>query len=269
MFPRIFLKLILCLAAIFSLIAAGCAPAATESIEEVFSPTPSLTTAPTIDWFPATATPTFIVLPTSTPNPASIPSFGNKVIDDTFTKSGDWQEMQNANGIISVANQSITLAVKADHGNLVTFRQNTIVSDFYLVTTVKRVALCKTDDQFGVLFRAQNEQNYYRLMINCQGQIAVQQMAGSTPSFLMDWTPNAEVSLWQPYTVGIWAKGQTLRIYVNDHLQVEITRGTFDSGGIGFYARAAGDTPLTVSFSDLSVYELPKSISNGLPSSTP
>lgn len=261
--------LILCLAGIVSVTAAGCAPAATESIEEVFSPTPSLTAAPTIDWFPATATPTIIVLPTSTPNPASFPSYGNNLIEDTFTKSGNWQEVQNANGIISVANQSITLAVKAERGNLVTFRQNTIASDFYLEATVKRVALCKTDDQFGVLFRAQNEQNFYRLMINCQGQIAVQQMVGSTPSFLMNWTPNAEVSLWQPYTLGIWAKGQTLRIYVNDHLQVEITRGTFDSGGIGFYARAAGDTPLTVSFSDLNLYEIPTNISNGLPTSTP
>ena len=238
------------------LLVTGCMPTETIPMEELFSPTPSLTTTPTVIWFPATATPTTAVIPTATPNPAANPSYGSALFSDNFSSSGVWQDAQNANGIISVGNDSITLAVKAEKGSLFTLRSNTIVSDFYLETTVKRVALCRDTDQYGVLFRAQDEQNFYRLMVNCQGMVAVQQVAGSTPSFLMDWVSSSDATQWKPFTLGVWAKGQTIRIYINDHLQGEITRNTFRSGGVGYFAKAAADTPLTVSFSDLTVYEL-------------
>lgn len=250
------------------LLLSACAPETAEPIQDLISPTPILSPTATIDWFPATATPTIVVPPTATQNPAAVPVYGELLFTDSFNTSGNWQDQQNVRGIVSAANESITLAVKADRGSLIAFRQNTLLTDFYMETTVKRVALCKENDQFGVVFRAQDEQNFYRLMINCQGAIAVQQMVGSTPSFLLDWTPSSDISLWQPYTIGIWAKGQTLRVYINQKLQTEVVRGTFASGGIGYFAKAAGDTPLTVSFSDLNVYDLPKTIGNNLPTTT-
>jgi hypothetical protein len=234
----------------------GCVPQATEPVEGTFTPTSTLTSTPTIVWFPATETPTIIHLPTATPNPAANPTYGDALISDSFSSSVDWPESQKEAGIITVGNNSITLAVKATRGNLFTLRNNTIVSDFYLETTVKRIALCKNDDQFGVVFRAQNEYSFYRLMMNCQGQVALQQMVNSTPTFLINWINSSEISLWEPFTVGVWAKGSLMRIYINNNLQGEVTRGTFASGGIGYYARAAADTPLTVSFSNLTVHQL-------------
>jgi hypothetical protein len=248
--------LLIILAAAMIVLLLGCVPQAVEFTQEAVTPIPTLTYTPTIIWFPVTATPTIVHLPTATPNPAENPTFGEALISDSFDSSAYWPDAQKAAGIISVENNSLTLAVKTTRGNLITLRQGTIVSDFYLETTVKRIALCKTDDTFGVVFRAQNDYSYYRLMMNCQGQVALQQMVNSTPAFLINWTPSSEMSLWEPFTVGVWARGSLLRIYVNNKLQGEATRDTFASGGIGYFARAAADTPLTVSFSNLTVYGL-------------
>ena len=252
-------------------IIASCAPQVNQPISELFSPTPTLTTTPTVLWFPATNTPSLILLPTSTPNPAANPIYGAVLFNDTFSSAGNWQNSQNTNGNIIITDNSLTLAVNAARGSLSTIRQNTTLNDFYLETTAT-IHLCKQDDQIGILFRVEGSQSYYRMLINCQGTYALQQVLGGAPAFLANWTPSAELQpgLYQPLKIGIWAYGNVLRIYFNDQLQSEVSRGTFQSGSIGFYARAAADTPLTVSFSDLTVYQVNKnSISLSTPSSTP
>jgi hypothetical protein len=235
----------------------GCSSQNGESVNALFSPTPSLTETPTVIWFPSTATPTFADVNTSTPNPAASPAFGTTLFSDTFETLGAWLNSQDANGNVIVKGGAITLAVKSSKGSLFSFRQDTDLSDFYLETTAS-VSLCKEDDQIGVLFREQGAQSYYRVVISCQGTIALQQVVGSTPTFLSNWSPSAEIQpgLWKPLKIGVWAYGKLMRIYVNDQLQAEVTRDTFKDGAIGFYARAAADTPLTVSFSQLTVYKV-------------
>jgi len=50
--------------------------------------------------------------------------------------------------------------------------------------------------------------------------------------------------------------GGELRIFVNDVYQFSARDPVFESGQVGIFARAAGDSPLTVNFSALSVYNL-------------
>lgn len=246
------------LATILVVIAAGCATPTQVPINDLFSSTPSLTPTATIDWFPATATPTFAPLQTATPNPAASPLYGQLDFADAFVQPGNWQNSQSTNGLVLVQEGALTLAVKYDRGSLLALRQDTQLTNDYLEVTLNKLAFCSTDDQVGVVFRAQNEQNFYRLLINCQGQFSLQQVVGGNPSFLVSWSPSNEIpaNLWKPLKIGIWTYGNTLRIYFNDKLQAETSRETFKSGTIGFYARAAGDSPLTAGFSGLSVYQV-------------
>lgn len=236
---------------------AGCAPQEPTTTMELFSATPDLTATPTIDWFPATATPLVVRQPTLTPNAASNPVYGPSLFADTFAAPESWQNSQDAGGSIIVKDNVLTLAVKATRGSLLTLRKNTELSDFYLETTLKRV-LCKDDDLVGVVFRTQGAGSFYRLVLNCQGLYALQQVSGGSTVMLVNWSPSAEITtgLWKAVTIGISANGKTIRIYMNNKLQAEATRTTFARGGIGYYAHAAGDTPLTVSFSDLNVYQV-------------
>ncbi|MHC1740193.1 MAG: hypothetical protein AB9897_03670 [Anaerolineaceae bacterium] len=250
--------LIFLLAAGIVALASGCINQEQQPVSVLFSPTPSMTMTPTVIWFPVTATPEIIRPPTATPNPASSPVFGQLLFADTFSGQDDWLNSQDSNGFVIVKEDSITLAVKKPRGSLVALRQNTKLTDYYMETTLNKVGFCSPDDQVGVVFRAQGQQSYYRLLIDCQGKITLQQVIGGSPAALVDWTPSSEIppNLWKPIKIGIWVSGKVMRIYLNDHLQFETTRDTYKSGEIGYFAHAAGESALTVSFSALNVYQV-------------
>lgn len=220
---------------------------------------PTSTFTPTVDWFPATATATFAATEAPTPNPAATPEYGSLIFSDPFSGNTPWKNEQNANGFIIVRDGSLSLAVKAEKGSLFTFRDNTNLTNYYLETTVN-VGLCKGDDQLGVLFRVNGSQSFYRFLVNCQGMVSLQQVAGGTPVVLLDWAPGSvSAGLYQPMTIGVWQSGSKIRVYLNGLLQFEATSDYFKSGGIGFYAHAGADTPLTVNFTSLNVFEVSRS----------
>lgn len=236
---------------------AGCAQQKEQNPPEVlFTATPGITPTPTIIWFPTNILPTLHPISTATPNPAATPEFGKLIFSDSFTGDGEWQNSQASNGLIIVKDGVLTLAVKSAQGSLATFRQNTSLDNFYLETTAN-VGLCKQDDQIGVLFRTNSEQSFYRFIINCQGNVSLQQVLGGVPVILQDWTPSVvQPGLYRNIKIGIWQSGSQIRIYLDDQLQLEATSDLFKSGGIGFYAHAGGGTPLTVSFTSLNVFNL-------------
>jgi hypothetical protein len=229
------------------------------SMEMLFSPTPTLTLTPTIQWFPVTATPALEVVPTATPNPAAQPRYGSVIYSDLTDTGKNWIAAQDANGSVSVKDDSITLVVNTPKGMSSIFRKDTVLGDFYF-ESIMTVGLCKKDDQAGVIFREAGQQSYYRFLVNCQGMISLQQVVGGAPTILKDWSLSNQVKpgLSAPIKIGIWASGKTLRVYLNDELQLETSSGTFYSGGIGFTARAAADTPVTVNFSGVKVFEVVK-----------
>ena len=47
-----------------------------------------------------------------------------------------------------------------------------------------------------------------------------------------------------------------MRLFLNGRFQFSVTERTFPSGAFGVFARSAGENPLSVTFSDLEVYEV-------------
>jgi hypothetical protein len=56
-----------------------------------------------------------------------------------------------------------------------------------------------------------------------------------------------------------------MRFFLNGRYQFGITDGTYRSGAVGVFARSAGDTPVTVTFSELSIYD----VTYSAPAATP
>jgi len=50
--------------------------------------------------------------------------------------------------------------------------------------------------------------------------------------------------------------GREMRVFLNDHFQFSQRDPVFPSGRIGFFIYASGQTPVTISFSDLSAYSV-------------
>lgn len=251
-------RIFICIILFVVISSSACSPQGNVTpVEYLSSPTASLTASPTIDWFPAT--PTSTMRPTETPAPTADlkPGVGSLLFEDTFQNEVDWVEQKTASGNVALGSGELTLAVQAPKGNLVAFRNNTTVSDFYTEVTVN-ASLCKGEDMAGFIFRSVGSQSYYRYLVDCNGRVAAQVVIGNTPTFMRDWAASSQLQPGLPYkfTMGIWAVKNVMRFFINGELQFEITRDLFRSGGLGFSARAASDSPLTINFSDLKVYSV-------------
>jgi hypothetical protein len=253
------IKIILILVLVLFMLAACMITPEQTSFEALFSPTPTLTPTATIVWFPVTSTPDTKIVFTSTPDVSELPGFTDLIFDDGGVVTEHWMSGSEANGTITVGQNSITLAVDGPKGALTTFRKDTLLYNFYF-ESVMTTSLCKNDDQMGVLFRVNGSMSYYRFSISCSGKISLQQVVGGAPTTLMDWvfTNQLQQGLNKSVKIGVWVNGKELKIYLNDQLQMEVTNNTFYSGGIGFFAKASGDSPVSVNFSGIKVYQVKK-----------
>jgi hypothetical protein len=75
---------------------------------------------------------------------------------------------------------------------------------------------------------------------------------------ILDWLSSGDAPFGAPAHVklGFWAVGNEMRAFLNDSYQFTIRDALFHSGTLGFFIYASGKTPVTVSFSDLSVYSV-------------
>jgi hypothetical protein len=234
----------------------GCDATGQDSIAAIFSPTPILSPTPTIVWFPVTSTPELVAMSTTTPNAAVGPVFGSLTFDDAGKISEHWVASQEAGGLVTASKDSLGLAVNNPRGSLLTLRKDTNLNDFYF-ETVMTMGLCRNDDTAGVVFRTVDAQNYYVFLVNCQGRIALERVLKGSPAMLSDWslTNQAQPGLTQPLKIGVWARGSTIKIYLNDQLQYEVVNSAYYSGGIGFFAQASGDTSVSVNFSEIKAFK--------------
>jgi hypothetical protein len=55
--------------------------------------------------------------------------------------------------------------------------------------------------------------------------------------------------------LGVWTSGKEMRFYINGEYQFTVNDPSLTRGGLGVFIRSNGDDAVTVSFSDLEVYE--------------
>lgn len=248
--------------------ASACTPAAAVSTPTpTATPQASLTPTATIDWFPATATPTLrptdVILPTATPALA----LGAELLRDDFSNPGAWAVVRNTTGTAQYGKDRFTLAVSAKNGYLVSLRDNPEFGDFYLEVTVSP-SLCRGSDQYGLFLRSGGEGYGYRWVITCDGRTRLERVRDFRASLVEDWVTSPFILPGVPVSMrlGAWMAGSELRFY-SQGVEVFRTREPFYAGGkIGVFARASSDTPVTVSFSDLVVSGIDLS---ALPTRTP
>jgi hypothetical protein len=249
------------------LLAAGCAPSEqemvdyaaeeTRSAEETLAALPEESTTPTTDWFPATPTHTVIPTLAMTATPEMLTDIGNVILEDTFTDEAQWALFRRPSGTAALGNDELTLAISAPRTYISSQRQGTVLSAYFLEITASP-NLCREGDSYGVLVRIQSETDYARLVLNCSGFLRFERVHNNEVVVLQDWTASGQVRPGAPieYRLGIWSAGEELRIFVNGAFQFSTQENTLLNGGVGVFARSAGETAVSVSFSELSVRAL-------------
>ena len=256
--PRSAALIALLLAAVLLLLG-GCVAAAPQETPTPTLPSPTSTRTPTqtgtINWFPATRTPTPPQVIQAQATVERRPGVGKLILEDDFTEASKWSTGASAAGSISVGQGSLTLAMPNLAGNLISLRTGTTISDFYLEVTAN-VGLCRGEDSYGLLVRAASAQDYYRLLINCNGQLRLERVVNGYVAILQDWTFSGQVPPGSPLVLklGFFAVRGDLRVFVNDVYQFSAADTVHASGTVGFLSRSSGEYALTVNFSDLQVH---------------
>jgi hypothetical protein len=219
------------------------------------SATITVTSTPTIIWFPATPTATQLISPSPVPpTQAPPPSVGDLIFQDNFTNHNLWTSGKLTVGIIAYGIEELDLAISEPHGVLISQRSEPVLTDFYLEVTAEP-SLCLNGDNYGIQFRMSSPGDFYRYIISCQGKIRLERLKGGVGQVLLDWSNSAQ-AMPNPsgtYRLGIWAKGKELKLYLNGMLQFSATDDSLASGGLALFARSMGDNPVTVGFSNLVV----------------
>ena len=229
-------------------------------LEPTATLTQTLTPTPTIDWFPATPTPTFIPEPSATPQPtlAGRPDGVTELrVTDDFTDQSLWNTPISTSGNVAYGNESLTLAVAQKGAYLFSLSKHTVSSDFYLELTVQ-ATLCQADDQYGVVFWRQAEGDFYRLLLNCAGQVRLELVQGGVMVVVYDWEGASRIQPGAPATnrIGLYGSGGVFQLYINDTFQFEERVAQNRSGDLGFFARTVTSSAMTVRISELEIYRV-------------
>jgi hypothetical protein len=220
---------------------------------------PTATTTPTIVWFPPTPTPTTFPTPGITPTVDMRPGIGQVFFEDDFTDPTAWTLSLTQLGSVAFGKNELTIAIGETNAYLFSIRGQPIFTDFYLEITASP-NLCRNLDEYGVLLRVSPAEDYYRFSLSCNGQVRLDRVYGGQASSPQPWMMSGSVPPGAPSTsrLGVWAVGEEMRFFVNDHYQFSIRDPLLASGGVGVFARSSNNMAMTVNFSDLGIYEVIK-----------
>lgn len=209
----------------------------------------------TIVWFPPSATPTPQFLSTKAPTPEMRPGIGTDFLTDDFSDPLDWEIAASNQASSSIDNNRLTLSVQSQV-YMTSLRRDTLLTDYYAEITAQP-SLCKSDDSYGVLIRA-NGGSYYRFALACNGTVRAERVNNSVRLALQQPIPSGDVPPGAPGNVriGVWVVGSEMRLFLNGRFQFSISDPSFPIGTIGVFVRSAGNTAAVVSFSDLIVQEV-------------
>jgi len=122
-----------------------------------------------------------------------------------------------------------------------------IMTDLKMSARVKPLT-GEEDQAAGLIFRAQDSENYYILRANAlENNVSFYIYAGGSRSFLKEDSAEVEADVWQ--TLSVTVAGDTMQAYFNDDLIVELTDSTFSTGYVGLWTKADSVT----CFDDITV----------------
>jgi hypothetical protein len=248
------------LAAVMLLALSACIAPVSQT-DEIFEATRTATVMPspteTIVWFPPTPTRTPVPTTEVIATPDLRPQRGSELLVDDFSDGGHWQVGQSPDGSIAYGRSELTLAVRQPRAALTSLRDGPPLNDFYLEMTT-RANLCRGADMYGLLVRAASVDDYYRFLINCNGELRVERITDGRSLPIQDWVPSGIIPAGSPVElrIAISASGRVMRLFINDIHQFDVSDPVISGGTVGVYARSTGESALTVSFSDLVVTAL-------------
>ena len=234
------------------------------------TPTPVIPTetplpTPTIDWFPASATPTpgaFATKQEATPEMR--PGLGVTTLTDEFSDPSLWDTATSGQASAEINENRLNLSAESKI-YMISLRHDLTVSDYYAEITA-RPGLCRGNDSYGLLVRA-NATSYFRFSLTCNGTTYAERIGSNLKELLQKPIQSSDVPSGAPgqVRIGVWIVGTEMRLFLNGRYQFSANSPNYPRGTIGVFVNSAGETPVIVSFSRLTLQQ----VDYALPTQTP
>jgi hypothetical protein len=220
-------------------------------------PTPQPTATATIEWFPATQTPTPFPTPDFTPTPNYRPNIGELIFEDDFSDPSLWTTDSSGDGEVTVSGGNIHLSLNARRSYLFSTRTAPILGDFYAVVRAN-ARICSGEDEYGLIVRNTEDGDHYRFALSCDGRAKVDRYQGGSLSRQTGWVTNRAIPEVVPGNVrlAVWAQSGQLNFFVNDLYLFSVNDTQFYRGTIGVFAHTSGDGDVSVDFAELGVWDI-------------
>jgi pSer/pThr/pTyr-binding forkhead associated (FHA) protein len=173
--------------------------------------------------------------------------------DDFSNPSSGWDDAFDRYTTKQYGNNKYYIEVTTS--NLVAWGlANRSVSDFRLEVDAAQED-GPNNNGYGILFRFQDRDNYYRFDISGDGFFLLSKFHAGEWVTLIPWTASSAVNVGQSANrLIVEALGSQIRVYANDSLLAEVEDDAFSQGNFGFFASTFSDPNLTVSFDDIKLW---------------
>lgn len=177
---------------------------------------------------------------------------------DPFNNDNNWFMLDTANTEWRVLDGELEMKALAPGTEEWGLSNQPPLSDFYLEARFRTGERCSGLDRYGILFRAPEPNEGYVLGISCNGRYRLYSWDGQTYNPLQDWKPDANILTGpeKTNTVGIWANGNLIRIYLNGVKVDEFTSNAYDEGDFGLLIGAADSNNFIVYVEEIAYWEL-------------
>lgn len=136
-----------------------------------------------------------------------------------------------------------------------------VIGDFYLEATFETPEDCAGLDRYGLVFRQDDPDDQfvgYLFGVSCDGRYSLRSWDGDQFDAHTSWTasPRLPDQPGESVRLGVWADGDTLRLYADGQRLTEVTDDSYESGQFGLFVAAAETPDFTVEVDEIAYWVL-------------
>ena len=165
-------------------------------------------------------------------------ALGDPTWRDTFASGANWFLVDTEETYFEVKDGNLIMeAIPAGTYDNWGLSIRPAIEDFYLEITARTGAVCSGLDDYGVLIRAPDKDQGYVYGFSCNGRYRIYKWDGENYTGLQEWraSPHILSGPNQTNRLGIWAEGDTFKLYANGKVLAEVSDDEYKEGRFGLF----------------------------------
>jgi hypothetical protein len=171
-------------------------------------------------------------------NPDIQQTLGDPTFKDTLAATNNWYLLDTPNTKFTAGENSIILtAISPGQNDEWGITNVPPMKDFYLELLFETTEPCSGLDRYGIIFRAPDPNQGYVFGFSCDGRYKLYKWDGKHYEAIQEWknSPHIKSGAGQTNRLGVYAVGNSLKLYANGQLLSEYTDDTFSEGRFGVF----------------------------------